>query len=392
MKRMVQILLVVLLGFGLSGCFFAYRAPVDDGATPVVDRQPRGLPGYPEKIWTDAPDDNGQAMPLASDTFVKLAGRANPAVVNIFTETNIRTRVGDPLGLFTIRTPNLDFNANALGTGFLISPDGFLLTNAHVVASADEVKVYLWNESEVKTAQVVGIDRVSDLALLKISHSKPLPFLQLADSDSVEVGEMAVAIGNPFGLNHSLTDGLISAKHRRLHEGKAGQYEDFLQTSAQINPGNSGGPLLDLHGAVVGVNTAIIAGGQGIGFAVPSNLAKEVVPHLLSYGRVRASYIGIEVGEVTPDLAKRMELSEARGGVVTDVIAAGPAERAGLAKNDIILAVNKTQVHDAAALARTVSLLIADRPAVLTVLRGGKQIKITLTPIMAPADRETGRK
>jgi serine protease Do len=252
--------------------------------------------------------------------------------------------------------------------------------------------VYLWNESEVKSAQVVGLDRVSDLALLKISHNKPLPFLQLADSDAVEVGEFAVAIGNPFGLNHSLTDGLISAKHRRLHEGKAGQYEDFLQTSAQINPGNSGGPLIDLRGAVVGVNTAIIAGGQGIGFAVPSNLAKEVVPHLLSYGRVMASYIGVEIGEVTQDLAKRMGLKETQGGLIANVVAGGPADRAGLRKDDLILAVNKSEVHDSTALARTLSLLIAERPAALTVLRGGKQMQITLTPAAAPRDAESGRK
>ena len=266
--------------------------------------------------------------------------------------------------------------------------NGFLLTNAHVVAEADEIKIFLWQESEVCAAQLVGMDVASDLALLKIERRQPLPFLTLADSDAVAVGEMAAAIGNPFGLEHSITDGLISAKHRRLHEGRQGYFEDFLQTSAAINPGNSGGPLLNLHGEVVGVNTAVVEGGTGIGFAAPSNLVREVVPHLIRAGRVIPSRVGVEIEETTAELAARLHLPERRGGVVKAVAPGSPAEQAGLRPWDAILAVNGRPVYDAVALMRTISLLIADRPATLLILRDGRQFETKVTPIVAPPPKK----
>jgi serine protease Do len=245
-----------------------------------------GMPRHSGKVWAEAPPADSSPLAITSKTFIELARKVNPAVVNIFTETRVPTRVGGPLGIFTIRTPFLDFSANALGTGFLISTDGFLLTNAHVVSRAVEIKIFLWKTSEVKKARLIGIDRPSDLALLKIEDEEPLPYLPLADASSVQVGEMVVAIGNPYGLQHSLTDGLISAKNRKMPSESKDSCNDFLQTSALINPGNSGGPLINLQGEVVGVNTAIVAGSQGIGFAVPSDLIKEILPHLTRSGKV----------------------------------------------------------------------------------------------------------
>lgn len=385
-RRLVLFVALLALVAQSAGCVFAYRPRDAETRTPTAVARATGLPGHPEMVWTDAPQSAGRAVPITSETYVNLAQSVNPAVVNIFTETAIKTRVGDPLGLFTIRTPNLDFSANALGTGFLISADGFLLTNAHVVAQADEIKIYLWQISEVKTAKLIGLDRASDLALLKIDHPTDLPFLKLADSDAVRVGEIVIAVGNPFGLQHSVTDGLISAKHRRLHKGQRARYEDFLQTSAQINPGNSGGPLLNLGGEVVGVNTAIVAGGQGIGFAVPSNLAKGIVPHLVRAGRVQPAYIGVTVDEITPDLAKRLRLEETGGGILDEVKPGSPAAQAGLVRGDIVIAVNGQAVRDATALARVVSLLRPGQAATFTVLRNGKRRSVSVVPQAAPAE------
>ena len=286
MRATTQFLSLLLLStFLLNACIFTYRDP--DKAEPVIsEMKAKGMPGHPEKVWAEAPTADSSPMAITSKTFIELARKLNPAVVNIFTETKVPTRVGDPLGIFTIRTPFLDLSANALGTGFLISSDGFLLTNAHVVSRAVEIKIFLWKTSEVKKARLIGIDRPSDLALLKIESKQPLPYLPLADANSVRVGEMVIAIGNPYGLQHSLTDGLISAKNRKMPSESKDSCNYFLQTSALINPGNSGGPLINLQGEVVGVNTAIVAGSQGIGFAVPCDLIKEIVPHLMRSGKV----------------------------------------------------------------------------------------------------------
>jgi serine protease Do len=356
------------------GCLYVYHEPPDQ--MPEAQARPTGLPGHGEAIWADAPARRGGALAVDSETFVRLAEKANPAVVNIFSTKRVRTAVG--LGLFAIRTPNLDLNAQALGTGFFISADGFVVTNAHVVAGADEIKIFYWRENQVKTARLIGFDATSDLALLKVEEVQATPYLLLADSDAVRVGEMVVAIGNPFGLDHSLTNGLISAKHRRLHEGGQGLYEDFLQTSAQINPGNSGGPLLDLNGAVVGVNTAIVEGGQAIGFAVPSNLLREVLPHLVRTGGVRPAYVGAKVSDPAPDFAAGQGVNG--GALVTGVSSPSPALDAGLRAGDVLLEINGRPVYDAPAATRTLRLLIVGRPAQLTVLRERRRVHLSLVP------------
>ena len=379
--------ILILLIPALCGCVFAYRPPEQAASSSGGTAAATGLPGHPEVIWSDSPAQRGRAVAINSETFAALAEQVNPAVVNIFSLKNVRTAVGDPLGLFRIRTPNLDFSAQALGTGFFISAKGFLLTNAHVVAGADEVKIFYWQTNEVKNAMLIGIDRTSDLALLKVDHKEPVPFLPLADSDAVRIGEWVIAVGNPFGLDHSLTNGLISAKHRRLQEGRRGMWEDYLQTNAQINPGNSGGPLVDLFGAVVGVNTATVRGGQGIGFAVPSNLTKEVIPHLVRAGRVQRAFVGVLLADVTGNIARSLGVPAGTGAVISRVERSSPAESAGLRANDVLLAVNGRQVHDAIGGMRTLSLLISGRKVKLTVSREGKKLSLMLVPERAQETR-----
>jgi len=377
-KKGWRFVLLIAATVQVGGCFFATRGPEPTGEIAV---RASGLPGHPEAVWAEGAAGRIETRTLTSETFVELSERVNPAVVSIFTETKVETRFGDPLGLFTIRTPNLDFSAKALGTGFFISPDGFLLTNAHVVLMADEIKVYLWQQSDVKTARLVGLDRRSDLALLKIRPDEAVPYLALARSDEARVGEIVVAIGNPFGLQHSLTDGLISAKHRQIHKGQKALYEDFIQTSAAINPGNSGGPLLNLRGEVVGVNTATIQGGQGIGFAVPSDLVRDIVPHLMRAGRVQPAYIGVQLNFETSE-----GIAAATGGEVLEVQPGGPADQAGLRSKDVVTAVNGRPVRDGVALGRMVSLLPIGQTATLTVKRGRETVTLRITPRQPPSE------
>ncbi|MCZ7586437.1 MAG: trypsin-like peptidase domain-containing protein [Deltaproteobacteria bacterium] len=311
----------------------------------------KGLgPNAPRKIWTDGNAALvSEPIAVRSDTFVRLANEANPAIVNIFTAQDLRVGIGDPLGIFSLPVDQGGIEVNSLGTGFFISPDGFLLTNAHVVAKADRVHVFMHDRSEAHEVQVIGIDQLTDLALLRVETTEPTPYLKLADSDAVEIGQVVVAIGNPFGLDYSLTTGVISAKNRVISPGsRRGLYEDFLQTSAQINPGNSGGPLLDLWGEVVGINSAVVKGGQGIGFALPSNMVKELLPNIARNGRVRRGYAGIGLAELNPALARRFRVEGNNGALVVTVDPNGPAGRAGLARGDVILSINGDTVADSA--------------------------------------------
>ena len=268
------------------------------------------------------------------------------------------------------------YKARSLGSGFIIDPKGYVVTNNHVVEGADKIKIILVGGKEYQ-ATVKGRDPKTDLALIQIVNPPAeLPFLKLGDSDAIQVGDWVMAVGNPFGLGHTVTQGIISAKGRVIG---AGPYDNFLQTDASINPGNSGGPLLNLQGEVIGINTAIIASGQGIGFATPSNIAKSIIPQLESKGKVVRGMIGVQVQNVTPDLAKSFGMAEPKGALVAQVNPDTPAAKAGIERGDIIIEFNGHPIHEMNELPRMVADTAPGSKAALKLLRDGKEKTLNLT-------------
>jgi serine protease Do len=326
---------------------------------------------------------NGAAFAKTiSPDFVELAKKNKPTVVNISTTKVItpKAQPGTPFGgggktpfddffeHFFNQAPARPQTARSLGSGFIISDDGYILTNYHVIAGADEIKVKLSDSREFK-AVLKGGDEKLDLALLKIDAKDHLPVALLGDSDALEVGEWVMAIGNPFGLGQTVTAGIVSAKGRVIGSGP---YDDFIQTDASINPGNSGGPLFNSNGEVVGINTAIVAGGQGIGFAIPVNMAKEILPQLKEKGKVTRGWFGVVVQAVTPELAQSFGLSERKGVLVSQVVKDSPAEKAGLKSGDIILEFAGKPIHEMQELPRIAANMPAGKKAVVKILRNGK--------------------
>jgi serine protease Do len=268
-----------------------------------------------------------------------------------------------------------EFRQKSLGSGFIIDKEGYILTNNHVVEKAEEIKVKLSDQQKEYDAQVVGTDPRTDLALIKIKGAGNLPVAHMGDSDTLEVGEWVVAIGNPFGLSQTVTTGIISAKGRVIG---AGPYDDFLQTDASINPGNSGGPLFNLKGEVVGINTAIVAGGQGIGFAIPVNIAKRLLPQLKK-GRVVYGYLGVYIQDLTPELADSFGLKEAQGVLISDVISDSPAEKGKIQKGDVVLEYDGQQVKDRYQFTKMVGNTPVDKKVKIVVLRDQKQKTLWVT-------------
>ncbi|MFQ5896155.1 MAG: Do family serine endopeptidase [Nitrospinota bacterium] len=317
-------------------------------------------------------------------TVVEIAKRLRASVVNIHV-TQVRSaerQGGDPFEEFFEffrRRPRGRPSRRSLGSGVIIDREGHIITNNHVLKDAGEVKVRLLNERE-HTARIIGRDEKTDLALLRIDAKEPPPPAPLGDSDALEVGEWVVAIGNPFGLNHTVTVGVVSAKGRVLHTGP---YDDFIQTDASINPGNSGGPLLNARGEVVGINTAILSrkGGAaniGIGFAIPINLVKRVYRDLKAHGRVIRGRIGVAIRKVDRTLAKKIGLRGRQGAQVTDVTQGGPAYRAGIRRDDVILEFNGKRIENWEALPRMVAATRPGTMARVKVVRDGKTLDLTV--------------
>jgi serine protease Do len=317
----------------------------------------------------------------------QLFKEVSPAVVNISTTQVVkftRPRGRSPFGQqdpfdeffhnFFGRMPK-EQKRKSLGSGFIVSPDGYILTNNHVVEKADEVTVTLLDKGEFK-AKVVGTDPKIDIALIKIDAKKKLTFVALGDSDGLDVGEWVVAIGNPFGLGHTVTAGIVGAKGRIIGSGP---YDDFIQTDASINPGNSGGPLFNLKGEVVGINTAIVQGGQGIGFATPIQLAKSVLDQLKSKGKVTRGWLGVYIQRLTPEAAENLGLSGRHGALVSDVTSGGPAEKAGIRSGDVIVAFNGKEIRDEHELPQAVASTKPGKTVDVRLLREGKEMTIAVT-------------
>jgi serine protease Do len=271
----------------------------------------------------------------------------------------------------------------ALGSGFIVDPTGYIVTNNHVAGEAAKVEVILQDNSKY-TARLVGRDPRTDIAVLKIDAAKPLPYVEFGDSNAAQVGDWVIAVGNPFGLGGSVTTGIISARGRDIH---AGQFDDFLQIDAPINRGNSGGPTFNLTGEVIGINTAIYSpngGSVGIGFAVPSNVAKVVYNQLKTGGKVSRGWLGVQIQEVTPAIAASLGLKEEGGALVASVTANSPAAKAGVKQGDVILSFNGTPVKQLRDLPRAVAAAAPDSDASLTVWRSGKSTELRTSLAEAP--------
>jgi len=258
------------------------------------------------------------------------------------------------------------------GSGFIVDPDGYILTNHHVVATPARIRVRLADKRELP-AVLVGSDPNTDLALLKVSAPKPLPVVPLGDSDKLRVGDWVFAIGNPYRLEHSVTAGVVSSKGRKIYDAS---FDSYIQTDAAINPGNSGGPLVNTDGQAIGINSAVSTQGQGIGFAVPINVAREILDQLRSHGRVTRGYLGIQLQELDPDLQKLVGIPAAQGAVVIDVVDGEPGEAAGLKRYDVITALSGQPIEDGDHLVRAVAAKAPGSTVTLTVFRGGKYVDL----------------
>jgi serine protease Do len=335
------------------------------------------------------------ARPLAQDTpasFAELVKKASPSVVNISTVKVIKGgEERGPMTPFGPQDPFRDFfdrffrdqmprefKQQNLGTGFIIDKDGFILTNNHVVEKTDEIKVRMSDDIEY-VAKIIGRDPKTDLALIKIDPDHALNPLPLGDSDTLEVGEWVVAIGNPFGLGNTVTAGIVSAKYRQIGMGS---YENFIQTDASINPGNSGGPLLNTKGEVIGINTAIFTrtgGSMGIGFAIPVNMAKDLLPQLKK-GKVVRGWLGVMIQAITPELKEKLDLKDEKGALVADVTAGGPADKAGIERGDVIVTFDGTEIEEMKDLPYIVASTPVGKEVTVEVIRKGRteqiQVKI----------------
>jgi serine protease DegQ len=313
------------------------------------------------------------------------AKKAMPAVVNIFTTSKVATTDphkqfrDDPLFKHFFGEPDNEDSQpeNSLGSGVIVSEQGFILTNDHVVASADEIEVALADGRKL-AAKVVGTDPDTDLAILKVD-SDNLPAITFAASEKLDVGDVVLAIGNPFGVGQTVTQGIISALGRN-HLG-INTYENFIQTDASINPGNSGGALINTEGNLIGINSAIYSrngGSMGIGFAIPANIAKQVMEQIVATGTVTRGWVGIEAQDITPELAESFKLPQARGSLIAGVLKNSPADIAGIKAGDVLLAINDNQIADSSSMLNIIAALKPNEEAVLQIARAEKEIKINV--------------
>jgi serine protease Do len=378
----VAALMWLIIGVGMDG-----RLRVSSGA-----------PDTP--FWRESRP--GDLPAVQAPNFADLAEQLKPAVVNISTTQIVNAQPRwvpqspfpqpfgqhDPFEEFFERffggmRPHREQRRRSLGSGFIINKDGHIVTNNHVVENATDIKVSLSDEEEFG-AKIIGRDPKTDVALIKIEAQRDLPVAPLGDSDRLRVGEWVIAIGNPFGLGHTVTAGITSAKGRIIG---AGPYDDFVQTDASINPGNSGGPLFNLNGEVVGINTAIVATGQGIGFAIPVNLAKEVLTQLREKGRVTRGWLGVQIQRVTPELAQSFGLERAQGALVGEVQPNSTAERAGIQRGDVIVGFGGEEIGDMYELPHVVAMTPPGTEVALKLIRSGQERTVQVTVDEMPEEQ-----
>ena len=343
-----------------------------------------------------------------SNPIVSIVKNASVAVVNIDVEKTARRSVspfpfdddpffkhffGDQFKEFTRSVP-----MKGRGSGFIVTKDGQILTNNHVVDGVDKITVsVLLSDGNKKTypAKVLGNDPTYDIAVIKIEPDENLPVLELGDSDAIEVGEWVVAIGNPYGFEHTVTAGVISAKNRSIHTQDV-NFDDFLQTDAAINPGNSGGPLLNMEGKVIGINTAIIPYAQGLGFAIPVNRAKEITSDLVSFGRVKRGWLGVSIRDINEKIAKAYGVKGTEGAMINDVFKGDPADKAGIKRGDVVIELNGSKIKDANSFVQKVRTLAPNSTAKLVIIRKGKRmtfnVKLGERPNTADGRPESSRR
>jgi serine protease Do len=347
-------------------------------------------PGGGEVFWEESRDAKALAEIPGVGSFADLAAKVSPSVVNIRTQ---KTVTGGGIGGQMQIPPGLEpffggnpfeeffggeqreFQVPSLGSGFVISSDGYIVTNNHVIEDVDKIEV-AFADGAALPAEVVGRDPATDLALIRVVPEQPLTPLPLGDSSSLRPGDWVIAIGNPFGLEHTVTAGIVSALHRR--NIGAGRYDDFIQTDAAINPGNSGGPLIDLRGQVVGINTAINPRANTIGFAVPVNMAKDILPALRTAGFVTRGWLGVVIQRITPDLKEAMNLESTDGALVSRVDPKGPARTAGVQRGDVIVEFDGEPIEEMEELPRLVAATPPGKNASLVVIRDNERVSLEI--------------
>ncbi len=373
MKSKHAIVATTALAFALAGGGFAVSREAQKAVTPA--------------------DPNRNNLPVLSrsqngsfPSFADLAARVSPAVVHVKVTSVEKAAFPDqlfgkdfPFPGFQTPIPQQpqEFKRQGTGSGFIISKDGLILTNNHVIDNAQAITVTLGEKEQYK-ATVVGRDPKTDLAVLRIKPKESLPPVALGDSDAIRVGDWVMAIGNPFGLTNTVTTGIVSAKGRTIG---AGPYDNFIQTDAPINPGNSGGPLFNMAGEVIGINTAIFSqsgGNMGIGFAIPVNLVKSLLPQLETKGTVTRGWLGVSVQPVTPELARSFGLKQAQGALVGDVMVQGPAQKAGIKRGDVIVSYDGKKVEDSAMLPMLVASTPVSKTVPVEVIRDGKMTTVNV--------------
>ena len=339
------------------------------------------------QIELNVPAVDGEKLP----SLAPVLERVTPSVVNVYTQTRVRVRsplLDDPFfrRFFNVPDSARERVSQSLGSGVIVDAGkGFVLTNNHVIQGADDISVTL-SDGRSFDAEVIGTDPDTDLAMIRIP-AEDLPALPFADTKALRVGDFVVAVGNPFGLGQTVTSGIVSALGRSAFRGL--EFQNFIQTDASINPGNSGGPLLNLKGEVVGINTAIVASGQGIGFAIPINMADGIINQLKDSGEVSRGWLGVGIQDLTPELAEYYAIKEKEGVLVTQTYEGDPADKAGIKEGDVIVAVDGKRIASSRELSRTVAEAGVGNKMSLTVLRDGREKEIDVKLAKRPDTEPT---